>query len=145
MQNKRTLLIAGALTLSVTSQSSAVPQTGECPLSVAPASIQLVNTPPEWRPFVTAPLYLHAAAPIYGPPEARGDIADFTTRHGTVEWSYTYKLEGNFSDGKWIQCAYGANNEVTFSKRIADDTQECTFTYRKGRKVAQHNIKIQCK
>jgi hypothetical protein len=127
------------------SQSIARQQVIECPASVPPSSIQLAAPAPEWQPFVTAPLYLHSAAPLYGPPEARGSIADFTSHPGNPEWSYHYRLEGNFADGKWIQCAYGENNEVTFSKRIEDNTEECTFTYRKGRKVAQHEIKIQCK
>lgn len=127
------------------SLSQAASQSIECPLSIAPKSIQLIDTEQGWTPFVSAPLYLHAAAPIYGAPELRGDIADFTSHPGKNEWSYTYKLEGNFDDGKWIQCAYGANNEVTLSKRIEDHTQECTFTYRKGKKVAQHDIKIHCK
>lgn len=82
---------------------------------------------------------------MYGPPELRGDLADFTTHPGKLEWSYTYKLDGLFAQGKWIQCAYGANNEITLSKRIDDATQECTISYRKSRKVAQHDIKIQCK
>ena len=116
-----------------------------CPAIVESSSIQLIGTNPEWKPFVTAPLYLHAAAPIEGPPERRGDIADFTTRQGKLQWSYRYGLEGEFEGGKWIQCAYGANNEITLSKRIADDTKVCTFTYRKGTKIAQHEIKIECK
>lgn len=138
--------IALCVLLAVASpRSFAGTQLVECPVSIPPSLIRLTGPASEWKPFVSAPLYLHAAAPIYGPPEARGEIVDFTSRPGKIEWSYSYKLEGNFDDGKWIQCAYGANNEMTLSKRIDDNTQECTFTYRKGRKVAQHDIKIQCK
>lgn len=116
----------------------------QCPAQLAPASIQLVDTPVNWTPLVRAPLYLHSAAPIYGAPEARGDIADFSTKRGSDYWSYTYRLEGKFDDGKWIQCAYGANNEITLSRKISNDIRQCTFTYRKGRKVAQHEIAIDC-
>lgn len=123
----------------------ASPQVVECPTSIAKTSIQLTNTEAGWTPFIASPLYLHAAAPMYGPPELRGELADFSTRPGKTEWSYTYGLDGEFVEGKWIQCAYGAFNEVTLSKRIDDNTKECTFTYRNGKKAAQHEIKIQCK
>ena len=138
-------LIAGILGTVFANAAGAMPTLVTCPAVVKSSSIELVGTNPDWKPYVRAPLFLHAASPIYGPPEARGDIADFTTREGKVEWSYTYELEGNFEDGKWIQCAYGANNEITLSKRIADDTNVCTITYRKGRKIAQHEINIECK
>jgi hypothetical protein len=125
--------------------SFAATQAITCPTSIKPASIQVtVSESPDWTPYVGAALYLHAAAPMSGPPQMRGDLADFTTRPGKLEWSYTYKLEGTFDTGKWIQCAYGANNEMTLSKRISDDTQRCTITYRKGKKAAQHEIKIEC-
>jgi hypothetical protein len=123
----------------------AAPQVIVCPTSIAPASIQVAVPEAAWTPFVSAPLYLHAAAPMYGPPELRGDLTDFATHPGKLEWSYTYKLDGTFDAGKWIQCAYGANNEITLSRRIDDDTRECTITYRKGNKVAQHEIKVQCR
>jgi hypothetical protein len=123
----------------------AAPEVIVCPTSIARTSIQVTASEQAWMPFVSAPLYLHAAAPMNGPPERRGDLTDFTTHPGKLEWSYTYKLDGAFDAGKWIQCAYGANNEITLSKRIADEAQECTITYRKGKKAAQHEIKIQCR
>lgn len=140
-------LRAGILSLlaAVSSTSFAAPQSIECPTSIAKTSIQLSNIEAGWTPFIASPLYLQAAAPTYGPPELRGELADFSTRPGKTEWSYTYKLEGEFADGKWIQCTYGAFNEVTLSKRIDSNTRECTFTYRNGKKAAQHDIKIRCK
>lgn len=89
-------------------------------------------------------MYLHAAAPIDGPPGKFGELAEFTTHRGKMEWSYTYPLEGNFPDGKWMQCAYGAMNEVTLSKKIDDSVTKCKLTYRKGKNPAQHEIQILC-
>lgn len=101
--------------------------------------------PEEWQPFIASPLYLHAAAPMYGPPEMRGDLAEFSERRSKREWSYTYQLTGKFSEGKWLQCAYGENNQVTLSKRLPDDVATCTFTYRRGERAGQHDIRIACR
>ncbi len=80
-----------------------------------------------------------------GPPEMRGDLAEFTERRGRDSWTYPYRLDGLFPSGKWLQCAYGEYNEVTLSQRLPDDIQACTFTYRKGAKAGQHDIDITCR
>ncbi|MGV7210921.1 STY0301 family protein [Oxalobacteraceae bacterium A2-2] len=143
--DRKIMLTMGWLLAMAGPHANGKPQSIECPAAIKADSILVAGAPQPWRPFVAAPLYLHAAAPIYGPPEQRGDIADFITRPGKAEWSYTYRLEGQFEDGKWMQCAYGANNEITLSQPIPNDTEECTITYRKGSKVAQHLIRIRCK
>lgn len=82
---------------------------------------------------------------MYGPPEMKGDLAEFTERRSKQEWSYTYHLDGPFPEGKWLQCTYGENNELTLSRRMPDETSVCTFTYRKGEKAGQHDITIRCR
>jgi hypothetical protein len=94
--------------------------------------------------FVTSRLYLNSAAPISGPPEMHGDLAEFTSKPGKVEWTYTYDLDRYFPDGKWLECGYGTYNQITLSKPLPDTTKSCTFTYRKGAKAGQHEIKIRC-
>jgi hypothetical protein len=119
-------------------------QTIECPPALAPAALQL-NPPIEgWHYFAESPLYLHGAAPLYGPPELRGHLVQNTVRTSKDAKTYVYQLGGHFPDGKWIQCAYGEHHALTLSKRLADDTSSCTITYRKGAKVNQHEIDIMC-
>lgn len=117
----------------------------ECPPKIPEASIRLENPPAGWTVFAASPLYLHAAAPINGPPEQLGQLREYSERRGKTEWSYTYRLDGPFPDGKWMQCAYGAFNELTLSTRLDEHTSECTVTYREGKKVAQHDLEITCK
>lgn len=134
-----------ALVCSSTQSLAGPVQPYACPMSIESSQLQLVNTAPDWTPFVASPLYLHAAAPMYGPPELRGDLVDFISQRSKNEWSYTYRLEGKYPEGKWLQCAYGEYNQVTLSRRIADATLECKISYRKGQKAGQNDIRIACK
>ncbi len=97
-----------------------------------------------WEHRVASELYLNSATPISGPPGQRGDLAEFTTRKGKDEWSYTYNLDRPFPNGKWLECGYGTHNEVTLSKPLPAQIRTCTFTYRKGAKAGQHAIRIAC-
>jgi hypothetical protein len=116
----------------------------ECPESIPASSVKISSPAEGWVPYVAAPLYLHAAAPMSGPPDMKGDLADFKETRGKGEWSYTYSLDGTFADGKWLQCTYGEYNQLTLSRRLPDETRECKLTYRKGAKAGQHQIKITC-
>lgn len=140
----RTLAVLGLLTFSPALLLAAQTTPFECPTSIPRSALHVVNTEPGWVPFVASPLYLHAAAPMYGPPELRGDLAEFKERHGKDQWSYTYTFEGTYPEGKWLQCTYGEFNQVALSRRMPDEIKECTFIYRKGAKAGQNDIKIQC-
>lgn len=117
----------------------------ECPVAIQEKSLRLVDTPPGWTAFAGSPLYLHAAAPMNGPPEKLGELSDFTQKRGKHEWTYTYKLDGKFPDGKWLACTYGESDQVTLSKRLDDGVETCTFTYRKGKYVGQNDVAIRCR
>lgn len=58
---------------------------------------------------------------------------------------YRYSLEGPFPEGKWFPCEYGMLNEFSLSKRLDDDTKECTVTGRKGERAGQNVFDIVCK
>jgi hypothetical protein len=140
-----TIQTAVALALGLISQSSlATEQRIECPPDISPASLQLTNVSPEWRPFVSSPLFLHNAAPTNGQPETMGQMRGETTRQGKTSWTDQYSLEGRYPDGKWLQCDYGMLNEVALSKRLRDDTKECTVAGKKGEKAGQNVFAIVC-
>lgn len=125
--------------------SSAAAEPVECPPFIAQNSIHLQDTPPGWTTFVAAPLYLHGAAPMSGPPEQLGELADFKQEKKSGIWTYKYELDGKFPEGKWLACHYGESNQVTLAKKLADHTRTCAFTYRKGEHVGQNHIAIACK
>jgi hypothetical protein len=118
----------------------AAPVQFSCPSSVPVSTVQV----PGWTATVASELFLNSAAPISGPPEMRGDLAEFASKPGKLEWSYTYDLDRPFPNGKWLECGYGAHNEVTLARPLPDKLKSCSFTYRKGAKAGQHAIKISC-
>ena len=79
------------------------------------------------------------------PPERRGDLVPSGGHQGKGTWSSTYAFEGSYPEGKWLQCSYGQTNQLTLSRRLPDSVTACTFTYRKGEKVGQNDIKIVCR
>jgi hypothetical protein len=141
----RAAAMTTAAVLACPSLSLAAIERVECPSELPEKSMRLIDTPPGWRSYVAAPLYLHAAAPIDGPPEALGQLRGTATREGKTTWTHTYDLTGPFPEGKWLQCSYGMLNEVSLSKRLDDDIKACTITGRKGDKAGQNVFEIVCK
>lgn len=138
------IIAAIGLNMVLGSATSAARHPIKCPESISPSSVKVIRIPAEWTPFVASPLYLHSAAPMDGPPEMRGDLAEYTEHKSKRAWSYTYGLEGHFPHGKWIQCGYGEFNQITLSQKLPDEVLACTFIYRKGAKAGQHDIDILC-
>jgi hypothetical protein len=133
-----------ALALIAHFPARAATQTFECPSAIPEKSIQL-DPKQGWRYFVGLPLYLHAAAPMNGPPDQLGELADFTQQRGKNGWTYAYQLDGKFPNGKWLTCMYGEHDQITLAKRIPDRMQSCVFVYREGQYAGQNDIKIQCR
>jgi hypothetical protein len=127
--------------------SAANQQQVTCPTEIPQQSIQLTNTPKDWVPYVASPLYLHSAGMAGDSPEKLvtlvGESAGRPSKTG--EWSTTFKLEGPYPQGKWLECGYGEYNQIILSKRLRDDIQECKVSYRAGEKAGQNVLKISCK
>lgn len=118
-----------------------------CPPSVPVSIAQDAVLPSAWTTYIDSDLYLHAVTATGGPPELHADLAAYTSRPGKNEWSFIYDLrdDDEFSQGKWLQCGYGMHSEVTLSQRMPDSVKSCTFTYKKGKKAGQNDIRIECK
>lgn len=144
MQHKRLMTCAACCIYPVFMQA-AVAASYACPKSVPAASISLNAVPAGWMPYIDSPLYLSAAAPIDGAPERRGQLVPRGERKKKGHTTLSYRLEGRYPDGKWLQCSYGVHGEVTLSKRMDDSVSLCEFTYRKGRKAGQNEIDIDCR
>ncbi|MBA5689204.1 STY0301 family protein [Rugamonas apoptosis] len=70
------VLTAGNIALAA--NAALTGQQVECPPSIKGTSVQLTEAPPGSKLFVPDALYLYSAAPIDGPPERLGDLAEFT-------------------------------------------------------------------
>ncbi|TFW21532.1 STY0301 family protein [Duganella callida] len=134
---------AAAVLVLYTTCSTAAPLL-ECPASIPENSVKLIETPKGWTSFVGSPLYLHGAAPMNGPPEHLGELADYKETGKKPNLTYIYQLDGKFSEGKWLACTYGESDQITLAKRIADDVKVCTFKYKKGRHAGENEIGILC-
>jgi len=117
----------------------------QCPQSIEQKSVQLINTPAGWTTFVHGPLYLHGAAPMSGPPNELGELADYSEKREKGVMVYTYKLDAPFPAGKWLSCTYGEGDQVSLGVKLADNVEVCTFRYKKGRHVGENNIAINCR
>ncbi|NVI85617.1 STY0301 family protein [Janthinobacterium sp. BJB401] len=144
MQHKCLLTGAACCIFSLFAQA-AVSASYACPKSVPAVSISLNSVPTGWIPFIDSPLYLSAAAPIDGAPERRGQLVPSGERKKKGQTTLSYRLEGRYPEGKWLQCSYGVHGEVTLSKRMDDSVSLCQFTYRKGSKAGQNEIDIDCR
>ena len=144
MQHQRLLTGAACCIFPVLAQA-AMTASYACPDSVPAASISLNTVPAGWTPYIDSPLYLSAAAPIDGAPERRGQLVPSGERKKKGQTTLSYRLEGRYPEGKWLQCSYGVHGEVTLSRRMDDSVGLCQFTYRKGSKAGQNEIDIDCR
>lgn len=144
MQHQRLLIGAACCLFPIFAQAT-MAASYACPESVPAASISLTGVPAGWTPYIGSPLYLSAAAPIDGAPERRGQLVPSGERKKKGQTTLSYRLEGRYPDGKWLQCSYGVHGEVTLSRRMDDSVSLCEFTYRKGSKAGQNEIDIDCR
>lgn len=116
-----------------------------CPDSIPVTSFTLHSLPAGWTPYMDGALFLSAASPIDGAPDRRRQLVPSAERKSEGTTVLSYRLEGRYPDGKWLQCSYGAHGEVSLSKKLDDGVSFCAFTYKKGRKAGQNEIRIDCR
>jgi hypothetical protein len=135
--------LAGFTTIVMSAQAAPEPAL-QCPQSIEQKSVQLINAPAGWATFVHKPLYLHGAAPMSGPPNELGELADYSEKREKGAMVYTYKLDAPFPAGKWLSCTYGEGDQISLGMKLADNIKVCTFRYKKGTHVGENNIAISC-
>jgi hypothetical protein len=123
----------------------AAPKRYVCPQSIPKASLHLVAPAQEWTPFVSSPLYLSSAAPADGPPERLGVLRERDATKTRTGWRRTYSLDGQYPDGKWLRCDYGAFGEVSLAKRLPDEISKCTVTGMKGAHAEETQVDVRCR
>lgn len=139
------MLLALASGVAMPSPSTSLKKTPQCPTSIDEPSIKLQNIPAGWLPYVASPMYLSSAAPTDGPPQEKGELADYAENYKKNEKTYTYDLDGRYPHGKWLECSYGEYGQISLGQRLDDSITQCAFRYKKGQKAGQKDILVQCK
>ena len=117
-----------------------------CPAELPAEALAIVAAPHGWRPFISSPMYLHNAAPIFGPPERLGRIIGRTIKRPNGESTAQYDdLASPPPEGVWLVCDYGEANQFSIAKKLPDGVQGCTVKYKKGEHGGQNDIDIKCK
>lgn len=143
MLAKRVLSAFLALTTQLAASSE---QTIVCPTELPADAMKIVKSPQGWQPFISSPLYLHSAAPIFGPPERLGRIIGRTTTRPKGESTVEYDdLDSPPPEGVWFSCDYGDGNEFSIAKKLPAGIKSCVVKYRKGEKAGQNDLDIKCK
>lgn len=138
------ILVAVSLGMVLQVAAHAAPKTYLCPQSIPEASVQLTAPGQEWTPFISSPLFLSGAAPADGPPERLGVLRENSATKSKAGWTQKYALDGRYPEGKWLRCDYGSFGEMSFAKRLPDETQECTVTGKKGEHAGENKVEVRC-
>jgi len=112
----------------------------------APCNFALGESPqPGWKTFVDSPLYLSGAAPSDGPPNRLGILRGEDGKRTKTTWTQKYSLGGQYPEGKWLRCDYGAMGEVSLAMRLPDELKECMVVGEKGTHAGENEFEIACK
>lgn len=132
------------ITLATLTYVTAAEEVITCPLELPAEIMAITPRGDDWKPLVISPLYLHDAAPIAGPPERQGTIIGKMEKRSATEWTEHYNLDVGYPEGVWFQCAYGANNSHTLSKKLDSSLKSCMVKGSIGTKFGQNIFEIKC-
>lgn len=139
------LAFAAIISLAITPVNAA-DITIACPTELAPEAMKIVTTPGGWQPYISSPLYLHSAAPIFGPPEQLGQLRGQTIKRSKDGATIKYdELDSPPSAGVWMSCEYGEGNEFSLAKKLPAGIRSCLVTHKKGEKAGQNDVAVTCR
>lgn len=116
-----------------------------CPAELPTESLRLAVALKGWTPYVSAPMYLHSASPVAGPPERLGAMVGVTKQKSKTEWIDTYTFNGKYPEGVYFTCSYGEGNQVVISKKLDASIKSCLIKGKKGEHVGQNEFEINCR
>lgn len=120
----------GLCLMLLVSNASAAPASIsiDCPAHFPADQVTFPGKPFGWIPFMPADLEAHTADLMYGPParQALAKPASYRVHaHSTVA---TWELAGLPQAQKWLQCGYGAGDELTLSQQLPMAVDTCRVT-----------------
>lgn len=133
------------LIASISLHAMAAAQIIVCPAELPAEAVQITKAPTGWRSATVSPVYLHSAAPTFGPPEKLGVLIGKTVGGRGGEFAVVY-TQLNFApaDGLWFSCSYGTGNEFSLARRLDARIKSCVVNYRNGAKEGQNSLDIRC-
>lgn len=124
--------------------ATAGPPKVECPSEIPPSAIRVDMQ--GWKPYIQFPLYLSSAGISAGPPESLAVLrGEPLNKKGQLQSTRFEFGDMGFEQGKWLDCGYGTDSQITISRRLDDSLKECTVTYMKSKRSDKQNLKIECK
>jgi hypothetical protein len=115
-----------------------------CPESINGATISTNETTNPWALQTDKQLRLSSAGFMAGPPETKMVLIETTSSQIKTTLTETWKFVGPYPNGKWLVC-YFEQGLAGLSKRIDDDTTECSIVYQKLAKRRAQLRYIKCK
>ncbi|NGZ82877.1 STY0301 family protein [Duganella aceris] len=97
-----------------------------------------------WTPFAPSSLMVTAGAIIYGAPVTRAGVEPSAASDGRYETMATWQMRQVPGLQKWLNCGYGAANELTLSKIIPQDVFVCTVITSKDLQAKVTGVVARC-
>ncbi|MFC5472464.1 STY0301 family protein [Paraherbaspirillum soli] len=113
-------------------------ETLSCPAEIEldMTSIKMTSQLDQWKPFFqNGKLALVAAGFSDGPAEEQAFLKPYSNAESKVGSRVTWKFEGGYPKGKWLNCDYEGNIAL-LSKVIPEKTKECIVSYKEKKLLA---------
>jgi hypothetical protein len=97
-----------------------------CPSEIPAASIRDMEIQPGWQVLNPSKLKLRSASFMGGGPEEMVDLVPFQASKSERGAFELWKFDG---DEVWLRCAYGAEGQITLSRKVEGKQKKCSVTY----------------
>ncbi len=117
------------------------PETVTCPPLFPSAAVHFTPTDDGWaaEPGHLAP-YLTGWGLYSGPPTELAQLQESDSGKGWESW----KLEGAYPEGLWVQCVYGGGG-LTLTRKLATVTGTCTARHEKTPPTRPKPVSFVCR
>ncbi len=97
-----------------------------------------------WTPYVPTSLMVRTGRIMFGAPEAKSDVKPSSSVDSKYESMAAWQLRNVPGLQKWLNCGYGAANELTLSKIIPQDVYACTVITSKDQQANVTGVVAEC-
>lgn len=117
----------------------------ECPPTLQVQAMSLVDVPVGFTPVEPVGLVRLSGGNLYdGPPQQEAALKPFSQQTTKQTRSVTWKLQGEYPDGKWFSCDY-AQGTLRIARRLEDASTECQMLAKPIAPAGQLSIVLLCK
>ena len=122
-------------------QGAVAAETATCPPLFPSTAVHFTPTDDGWtaEPGQFAP-YLTGWALYSGPPAELAELQETASGKGWESW----KLEGPYPEGLWVQCVYGGGG-LTLTRKLSTVTGTCTVRHDKTLPTKPKPVSFVCR